>query len=152
MFLSKLDFLCEHAVLPAAMPLGLIKRQIGVLQQLLRARAVRPGLANPDTGRHGKRLLHINKRLFQTLNNGFAGLFGDFLVSSFEQQREFISAQSGYDAGRCGTPRQHISDMLKQQVADMMSPGIVQVFEIIEINMDQTDGLSVLLSRPQQIR
>ena len=79
--------------------------------------------------------------------NGGENLFGDrFGLSGcilgrfaklLEQNHKLVSAQSRYRVGFADAGEDAPSDLLQQEIADVMAEGIVQRLEIIEVDEEQ---------------
>jgi hypothetical protein len=118
---------------PSAACFGVVKRQIGVRQEIIGVRAVYWADRYAGASSHDQVMTINGKRLTQVLENGAYDLSRQKRIATiFKNHDKFISAQPvDMHSTRNGleTPRY----FLQEAVTERMTKGVIDVFESVKI-------------------
>ena len=62
---------------------------------------------------------------------------GGMGILVFDHHRKFVTAQAGHRVDRTDAVLQAPRDLLQQQVAHVMALGVVDAFEVVQVQQDQ---------------
>ena len=142
----------EEAEGVAAFLLGAIERDVGVLQQPARDRAVERDQRDADAGgdqhlvaveveRRGERLEHAAAELLRAVG----------LLETDLDDRELVAADAGDGIGLAHAGLQALGAALDQQVAGGMAQQVVDVLEAVEIDADHRRDVAAPADRRHRL-
>ena len=133
----------------AAAMLGVVHRQVGLPQHVVRA--VPPG--HPERDADARRCAHFltvdRHRLPQTRNQALGHGHRLGLANSLQQHRELVPTQPGYRVVWPGLRRQSLTDGQQYGVAAAMPKAVVDHLEVVQIHEEDGDGRGAI-QRPGQ--
>ena len=128
----------EPAAAAGALALGPAQRDVGVLQQLIRAAAIARDQDHADAGGHGQAVALDLEGLGQAPLQMLAERLGILrLADARLQDRELVAAGPGDHAGRMQAGPQALGAGLDQLIADPRAQGIVDLAEPIQIEAQE---------------
>ena len=135
-----------------------VECDVGVLQQLVGGAAVRRGAHDAEAGADGDRMAQnvvgLGDRREHALGQAFAllGAHGARLDDG-----ELVAAETREEIGLANAGAQALRDRLQQGIADRMAVGIVDLFELVEVDPVQrqraalAEALERLLERLAEV-
>jgi hypothetical protein len=133
----------EEAVGPASIGLGLIHRQIRVLQQLIEIGAVLRSQRNPDTGIGAEQVTETFKRFADRLVNPRQQVRG--IRRSCDRglnDRKFVATEPGNDIRRSQAAAQPTSQGFQEFIADRVAERVVDALELIDVDVEHRQLLA----------
>ncbi|MNP38297.1 hypothetical protein D3C76_1318030 [compost metagenome] len=117
--------------------LGLVHRNIRILQQLFRVTSVLRILGDPDAGGNMHNAGMQLKRFPEALHNRFC-ISDNFTEAPviLEQDDELVSAEPEISAAFIPQLQQPLTDLYQQLIAKGMAQCIINIFEIINIKKE----------------
>ena len=133
----------EKAQRVAAGSFGLVHGHVGTLEYLVDRTVLHGEQGDADAGRadiaaalqgvgHGERLNDLVADVFNLL----AGLFR-LQAQAFEHQHKLIAAETSQGVLGAHMATQAFGDLLQQLVAHVVAKGVVEVFEIVQVDKQQ---------------
>ena len=139
----------EEAEGVAARALGLVHRQVGLFEQLLDRMLVAPEHDHTDAGRavvlavvDHVGLAHVGGDLLHHLAGPGGGLV-HIATQLLQDHHKLVAAQACHGVAAPHAAHQPVGDLLQQQVAAVMAPGVVEVLEVVEVDEQQRAGLAM---------
>ena len=131
----------EEAVDAAAVGLGAVERQIGVLHQGVRLVAVARGHGDADAGPHDDlmavEIVGSADHLDESRREG--GNVGRMIGRQHLHDGKLVAAQPGHDVLAADAAAHAVGRRLQQQVADRMPERIVDALEVVEVEAEDRD-------------
>ena len=139
----------EEAIGAAAVRLGAVQREVGVLQQLVRIVAVlrRQRDADRDAD-HDLMVVDLVRRRDHLDEAAGKGSRRGFLGAPDLDHGELVAAEPRHGVARADGGLQPAADFLEQRIADGMAERVVDVLEVIEIEAQHRELVARL--RPAQ--
>jgi hypothetical protein len=131
---TPIEFGAEVAVRSTAERLGLVERQVGALQQIVRVRAVDAAERDADAGADRDRLARHVERLCDRLHQTAGERLGrGGLLAAVLDDRELVAAQAGHHVAVAHTIGQALCHQAQQCVAGRVAVGVVHRLETVEV-------------------